>query len=379
MKVSLSGDVLRAAVEIGNLVGVAASAWSGSKLHYEGSEGLAAPGIAMRPDTVVWIASMTKAVTAVAVMQLVEDGSLTLDQPLGEIIPYLGEVQVLEGFDSNGNANLRTPTRPLTMLHLLTHTSGFGYDFADELLARFIPTLPPPPPGSQARFEHPLVSDPGERWVYGIGLDWAGRVVEELSGRRLDAYFDEHIFEPLGMHDTTFFPTPERLASIYLRSEGALAPLPPTSQIDTPEMLGGGGELYSTVVDYARFTRMLLGRGTLDGARVLAPTTVELMARDHLDGRHVGGWSSCNPILTNDVALLADHRPGWALSFLRNASATKEGRSPGSLFWGGLANCYFWIDPTADVTGVFVTQVLPFYDAAALQTFSEFELSVYKA
>ena len=376
------GAALRAAVDDGRLVGVAATAWSRSELIYEDAVGDAAPGRAMRPDSLVFIASMTKAVTAAAVMQLIESGTLTLNQPVGELVPYLEEVQVLVGFDAEGDAILRAPTRRLTLLHLLTHTSGFGYSSMEGSLARYVKSVPQAAQGSRSSFEYPLVFDPGERWGYGIGLDWAGQVVEAASGQRLDEYFNEHIFNPLGMPDTSFLPSPaqcERIAEMHLRTEGELVPYPSDLPTEMPEMFNAGGGLYSTAVDFARFVRMLLGGGTLNDVRVLAPSTVELMAQDHLDGLPVTGWSSFNPILTNDVTLLEGQNPGWGLSFLRNTTATAEGRSAGSLFWGGIANCYYWVDLDAGITGVFATQILPFYDAGALSAFASFERSVYAA
>jgi CubicO group peptidase (beta-lactamase class C family) len=336
----------------------------------------------MQPDSIMFVASLTKAVTAAAVMQLVESGTLTLNQPVGELVPYLDEVQVLVGFDAEGNAILRAPTRRLTLLHLLKHTSGFGYSSTDGSLARYVKTVPETVEGSQSAYELPLVFDPGERWEYGLGLNWAGRIVEEASGQRLDEYFNDHIFGPLGMPDTSFLPNPalrQRVAAIYQRTEGALVPYPIDLPTEIPEMFDAGGGLYSTAVDFARFTRMLLGGGALNGVRVLEPSTVELMAQDHLDGLQVTGWSSFNPVVTNDVRLLEGQNPGWGLSFLRNSMATAEGRSPGSLFWGGIANCYYWIDLDAGITGVFATQVLPFYDAGALSSFASFERAVYGA
>ena len=367
----------------GSLVGVTAAAWSRDGLSYAGAFGEARDGVPMRSDTIVWIASMTKAVTGAAVMQLVERGALTLDQPAGDLVPYLARVQVLDGFDDDddGTARLRAPVRPVTVRHLLTHTSGFGYEFADEALARYVPLQPEAAPGSQASYEHPLTFDPGDRWSYGIGIDWAGRVVEAAAGQRLDVYLREHLLEPLGMTDTTFLPSAgqrERQAGIHLRSDGALVPMPFELPAE-PEMMMGGGGLYSTVTDYLRFARMMLGRGTLDGARVLAPETVAAMGENQLGELHAHGWRSQIPVYTNDVALWPGERAGWGLTFLINRHRTAEGRSPGSLAWAGLANSYYWIDASAGVAGVFATQVLPFWDAGALAAFSAFEREVYAA
>ncbi len=373
--------VLAHAVASGSLVGVAAAAWSTGGLRFEGAHGLRASGEEMLIDSVAWVASMTKAVTGAAVMQLVEQGVIDLDQPAGDVVPYLHRVEVLDGFDADGVALLRAPLRPVTIRHLLTHTSGFGYDFADESLARYMKSCPPTPPGSQAGYEQPLTADPGERWSYGIGIDWAGRVVEASSGQRLDVYFREHLLGPLGMSDTTFALTPQqrpRVASMYARADDTLSAIPFGINED-PEMFGAGGGLYSTARDYLRFTRMLLGGGTLDGTRVLQAATVRTMFQDALGDLSAHGWQTENPSLSNDVELFAGYGGGWGLTFLVNRHATPEGRSPGSVAWAGLANTYYWIDPTAGVTGVFVTQVLPFFDRACLETFSAFEQDVYRA
>lgn len=374
-------QALATAVEGGTLAGVAAAAWSRGGLRYAAAFGEHAEGKAMRPDTIVWIASMTKAVTGASVMQLVERGVIGLDQPAGDLVPYLRTVQVLDGFDDDGRPRLRDPKTPLTVRQLLTHTSGFAYDFTDDRIASYVSAVAPAAPGSTASYEHPLVFDPGEGWAYGIGIDWAGQVVEAATGQRLDAYFDAHLFEPLGMVDTSFARSPEQLdraAAVHLRTPDGLLPIPFELPPD-PEMLMAGGGLYSTVVDYLRFARMILDEGTLDGVRVLAPETVATMRADHLDELNAGGWTSCNATMSNDVALFPGERAGWGLTFLVNDHRTSEGRSPGSLAWAGLANTYYWIDPAAGVTGVFVTQVLPFFDEAALSAFAAFERAVYDA
>jgi CubicO group peptidase (beta-lactamase class C family) len=374
-------SVLSAAVSSGNLTGVAATAWSANGCNYAGAFGEAAEGQPMQTDTILCIFSMTKAITAAAVMQLVERGEVQLDQPAGEFVPYLRKVQVLDGFADDGTPSLRPPSRPVTIRHLLTHTSGFGYDWNDESLARYEPTLPKSAPGSQASYERPLAFDPGDRWAYGIGIDWAGRLVEAVSGQRLDAYFLEHLLGPLAMHDTSFSLSAaqhERQAAMNLRSGSALTAIPFALPED-PEMLMGGGGLYSTVVDYLRFARMILGYGELDGTRVLQHATVELMSQNHIGDLSAPGWTSFNPILSNDISLLPGQRTTWGLSFMQNTQRTTEGRSVGSLAWAGLANSYYWIDHTAGVTGVFATQVLPFGDATCLAAFSAFERAVYDA
>ena len=376
-------SALTDAVTTGTVSGVSAAAWS-DRGQYLGAFGEARAGVAMEPDTPVRIFSMTKAITAAAVMQLVEQGRVDLDTPAGEFVPYLAGVQVLDGFGADETPRLRPPARPVTLRALLTHTSGFGYDFADATLAQYVPTLGAAPANSQASFEHPLTSDPGTRWSYGIGIDWAGRVVEAISGQGLEEYFQEHLLGPLGMGDTSFQPSAAhfaRLACLSLRTPDGLSPLPNEEPGDGEpyEMASGGGGLYSTVIDYLRFTRMILEGGALDRTRVLAKATVEEMGRDHLGELSAPGWTSTNPIFTEDVHLLPGQRATWGLSFMINTEATAEGRAPGSLAWAGAANSYYWIDPTRRVTGVFATQILPFHDPKVLGAFSAFERETYRA
>ncbi len=373
--------VLAESVNSGGLAGVVAGVWS-SDNSYIGAFGEAAPGVPMAVDTVLWIASFTKAVTATAAMQLVERGAITLDEPVGPIVDYLQTVQVLDGFDDDGTPRLRAPVRPITLRHLLTHTAGFGYDFADATLTTFAGGQPVPAPGSIASYQWPLLFDPGDRWNYGINIDWCGQVVEALTGHHLDAVLAQEIFAPLGMVDTGFVRTAaqqQRAATIHLRTEvpgrGGLVPIP-FELPENPEFVMGGGGLYSTVPDYLRFTRMLLGGGTLDGVQVLAPETVDLMSRNHIEGMTVAGWTSSNALYTNDVDLGRDGPQGWGLSFLTNLNDSAQGRSAGSLAWAGLANTYYWVDRGRGTTGVFATQVLPFFDPIALKTFRAFESAV---
>lgn len=376
-------EALADAVATGAVTGVAGAAWSDTGT-YLGAFGEASAGRAMAADTVLRIFSMTKAVTAVAVMQLVEQGKVGLDDPSRDVVPYLGQVQVMDGFDADGSPRLRPPSRPITLRHLLTHTSGFGYDFADADLARLVPTLAKQAKNSQAGYEHPIIFDPGTRWSYGIGIDWAGRVVEAITGEGLEDYFQEHVLRPLAMNDTSFYLSARhqaRLACLSLRGLDGLTPLPNEEPWDGVafEMFPAGGGLFSTVIDYLRFTRMMLGGGELDGTRILASSTVATMRMDQLGDLSAEGWRSTNPIFTADVDLLPGQRAGWGLSFMINTEPTAEGRSAGSLAWAGAANSYYWIDHVRRVTGIFATQTLPFHDPVVLAAFASFERAVYDA
>jgi CubicO group peptidase (beta-lactamase class C family) len=377
--------VLQAGVDDGRVVGVTAAVGNSQEAIHEAGFGerLAGSGVAMTADTVGWIASMTKAVTATAAMQLVEAGRLSLDAPASDVLPRLAEVQVLEGIDADGNPRLRPPARPMTLRHLLTHTSGFVYDLWNPTIAAYLEATGTPgiTTCERAALDLPITFDPGDRWDYGIGIDFAGLMVEAVSGQDLEQYFAANLFEPLGMRSTSFNISADqrgRLAGTHLRDEhGALAPFP-FELTQEPEFLMGGGGLYSTVGDYLRFTRMVLRGGELDGARVLEPETVAEMSRNNMGDCNVVTLKTVHP-LTLDANFYPDMVQKWGLSFLINTEPTPEGRSAGSLAWAGLANSFFWIDPAKDVCGVYMTQMFPFADAGTLGLFREFEAAVYRS
>ena len=228
----------------------------------------------------------------------------------------------------------------------------------------------------------PLVFDPGERWEYGINIDWVGKMVEAVSGQRLDRYLQQNILGPLGMSDTSFKLSPSqraRLAAVHQRGpDGALAPMEFEIPQD-PEFFMGGGGLYGTAGDYLKFAQMIMRGGTLDGTPVLRPETVDLMSQNHIGQLEVGVIKTAIPALSNDVELFPGMSKKWGLSFLINTQQAPTGRSAGSLAWAGLANTYFWIDRTKQVCGVFLSQVLPFFDATATGLFAKFETEVYRA
>jgi methyl acetate hydrolase len=338
----------------------------------------------MTPDTVVWIASMTKAITATAAMQLVERGKLSLDAPAAAVVPDLSAARVLEGFDAAGQPRLRAPKRPITLRHLLTHTAGYGYEIFNASIAQYQAATNTPgiTTCTNAALTTPLLFDPGERWEYGINIDWAGKMVEAVSGQRLDQYLQQNVLGPLGMSDTSFKLSPSqraRLASVHQRgADGALAPI--EFEIpQAPEFCMGGGGLYGTAGDYLRFARMIMQGGSLDGKTVLRPETVDQMSQNHIGPLEVGVVKTAIPALSNDVELMPGVTKKWGLSFLINTAPLPTGRSAGSLAWAGLANTYFWIDRTKQVCGVFVSQLLPFYDPTALDLLTTFETEVYRA
>ncbi len=372
------------AVEAGDVAGVVALAADDSGVVYAGAFGKRVLGgdADMTLDTVVWIASMTKAVTSLAAMQLVEQGQVTLDDPLASRLPELADVQVLEGFDEAGVPRLRAPRRAITLRHLLTHTSGFAYDTWSADLLRYQQYTGIPGIGNckLVTLKLPLLFDPGERWEYGIGIDWVGQTVERLSGQRLEPYLKEHIFQPLGMRDTSFILSAEqreRLAGMHQRQPDGSLRARTFETEQKPEFFMGGGGLYSTGQDYLRFVRMILGNGQLDGTRILRAATFAEVNRNQIGDLAVRVLTSADPESSNDAEFFPGLPKKWGLAYMINAEPAPVGRGAGSLAWAGLANTYYWIEPTRRVAGVVLTQVLPFADRTVLRLFENFERAIY--
>jgi CubicO group peptidase (beta-lactamase class C family) len=377
-------QVLTRAVDDGAVPGVVALAADDGGVLYQGAWGMRELGAAapMTLDTVMWIASMTKAVTSVAVMQLVEQGRIGLDEPLGDRIPGLASVQVLQGFDDDGVPHLRAAHRSVTLRRLLTHTAGFAYHIWNGETRRYLDYAGIPRIGERktVTLGTPVVFEPGERFEYGINIDWVGKIVEHLSGQSLDDYFREHILDPLGMHDTGFLLRPEqrsRLAGLHERQSDGSFQVIAIEEPQQPEFFEGGGGLYSTGTDYLRFLRMLLGAGQLDGVRVLRPETVAEMGQNQIGDLSVGRLTTVMPASSNDVEFFPGMDKKWGLACMITTEDAPTGRSAGSLAWGGLANTYYWIDPTGRVTGLLMTQILPFADACVLDLFERFERGIY--
>ena len=376
--------VLGSAAEAGAVPGVVAAVTDADGLLYEGGFGERAlgGGAAMTADTVVWIASMTKAVTGTAAMQLVEQGRLDLDAPAKEVVPYLGEVRVLDGYDSSGEPQTRAPKTDITLRHLLTHTAGFSYEIWNPDIIRFQESTGTPmiTTCEDAALTTPLCFDPGTAWDYGINIDWAGKMVEAVSGQKLGDYLQVHLFAPLGMGSTAFRITEgmrARLARIHQRGEDDAFEVLDLEIPQEPEFEMGGGGLYSTVGDYAAFLRMFLNKGMGARGRVLEPETVELMSRNQMGDNRVRMLKTAMPTLSNDAEFFPGMPKTWGLSFMINEEQAPTGRSAGSLAWAGLANSYYWIDPAKGIAGVYATQVLPFVDKKSLPLFLEFETAVY--
>jgi methyl acetate hydrolase len=374
-------QVLQQAVAAGEVPGVVAVAANDSGVTYQGAFGrrsLAADD-AMTLDTVFRIASMTKTITATAAMQMVEQRKLALDQPAGEVLPELANPNVLEGFDSAGKPMLRPAREKITLRRLLTHTAGFVYDTWNANQNRYaeVTGLPAARTGKLEALNAPLGFEPGERWEYGINIDWAGRMVDAVSGKNLEAYMQANIFAPLRMRDTSFDPHPDwasRTVQVHARqADGSLQPIESPAPPANREFYPGGGGLLSTAPDYLKFLQMLLA----GGGDVLKRSTVALMGQNHMGDLDVLPLKTFNPSFSNDAEFFPGMKKKWGLSFLINTEDTSAGRSAGSLAWAGINNTYFWLDPKKRVAGVLMTQVLPFADPAVLRLLDRFEAAVY--
>jgi len=371
-------EAMRDAVARKEVAGVVVMAADRKRVIYQGAFGVAdiPEGRPLKLDALFRIASMTKAITSTAAMQLVEQGRFAIEDPVEKYLPEFAKLSVLESFDAaTGAYRLRPATKAVTVRHLLTHTSGLGYPFTDPTTRDFKPRA-----GEEYRVG-PLVFEPGERWLYGTSTDWVGRLVERISDQSLEDYFRQHVFTPLGMVDTFYFVPAEkeaRLVTVNRRiADGSIAResvQPPTSGF-TP--IGGGG-LSSTAHDYLRFTRALLNGGELDGARILSAGTVALMGQNHIGALGVPAQKTAIPERSDDFSFIADGRDKWGLGFLITADAVPGKRSAGSLSWGGINNTYYWLDPIRGITGVILTQFLPFADRKALALYDVFERGVYQ-
>lgn len=361
--------VLRAAVASRQVPAVVAMVGAPQGVVYEGS-------VDVPSNAVFAIASMTKPVTSVAVMQLVEAGKVQLDEPAYTYLPELRTVQVLEG------GVLRPPKSPPTVRHLLAHTAGFAYEFLSSAINDHVRSgkLVSVFAGTDEFLRAPLVADPGARWEYGISTDWLGKLVERVSGQSLDTYFRSNIFEPLGMTET-FFNVPadkeSRLALQYVRQpDGSLAAMP--RQPLTPvKFFSGGGGLYSTAADYLRFARALLEEGQLDGRRILRAETVAMMAQNQLGDLKLSPVVTQNPQLVAPDAVLPGGLDAFGLGFALNRAPHDSGRGAGTMSWMGVFNTFFWVDREKDICAVLLTQMLPFGDRGATALVEEFGRAMY--
>jgi methyl acetate hydrolase len=376
-------ETLRSGIQRRKIPAVTAMVGGPGRITYQGAFGVRddASGVKVAPDSIFAIASMTKAITSVAAMQLVEQGKLKLEEPVSKHLPELGTVQVLEGYDPAGKPMLRPARTPVTLKHLLTHTSGLCYDTWSDEMQKYAKAGGMRPTGVAPLV--PLMFEPGARWQYGYGADWAGKLVETVSGLTLEQYFQRYIFEPLEMKDTSFILPAEkfeRSVSRYDRQPDGSLKQEPRELPAPPTAFNGGGGLYSTAPDYLKFTQMILRRGrTANGAPVLQAKTVEQMSSNQIGSLSAGKLKTANPERSSDVDMQPGASEKWGLGFLINTTPYPAGRSTGSLAWAGIWNTFYWIDPKRQLSAVIMMQFLPFVDKEAVGLLADFERAVYAA
>jgi methyl acetate hydrolase len=373
---------LKSAVENKDVPGVVALVTDKKGVLYENAFGVAdvATGRPLKTDALFRIASMTKPITSTALMQLVEQGKIALDDPAEKYLPELKNPQVVESFDAKtGEYKLRPAAKPATVRNFLTHTSGLAYPFTSAIWRDFKPKA-----GEKYAFGGPMLFDPGTRWHYSTSTDVVGRLVEVVSGQKLEEYFHDHIFVPLKMNDTSYNVPEAKGPRLVAQQQRDGAKMDGPVVLQNPQQPGltianpiGGGGLASTADDYGRFMRMILNEGELDGARVLKAETVKLMEQNQIGAVTVPALKSALP-RSADFTFIADGRDKWGLGFLITVDQLPGMRSPGSLSWGGINNTFFWIDPARGVAGTIMMQYLPFADEKALATYRAFERGTYQ-
>jgi CubicO group peptidase (beta-lactamase class C family) len=369
---------LAGAVARGDVPGVVAMVVDRDRVLYHDAFGRmnVAKNLPMAKDTIFRIASMTKAVTSVGVMQLVEQGKIGLDDEVARYLPRLASPQVFSKVDEQAGTYLTQPAkRPITIRQLLTHTSGIGYSWSDRGLA-----IAQKKTGATNDSELPLVNEPGAQWTYGASTRVLGEVIEKITGQRIDAYLETHILGPLGMRDTSYTVPPEkysRVVTVHQKANNAITETQNPTPI--PATIRGDGGLFSTAADYSRFVQMMLNRGQLGGVRILKESTVAEMSRNQTGGVTVRLQPSADALRSKPYPLGAGEDV-WGLGFQIAAPKTPNPamRSPGSLSWAGINNTFYWIDPQKQIGAVILMQMLPFYDEAALRVLNGFEERVYR-
>jgi CubicO group peptidase (beta-lactamase class C family) len=376
-------ETLSGGIKQRKIPAVTAVVASADKILYTGAFGKrdGSSGMDVKPDSIFRIASMTKAITTTAAMQLVEQGKLSVTGPASKYLPELGSLQVLDGFDAAGKPILRPAKKQVELRHLMTHTSGFVYANWDERLTHYDKATGNSQPAGQVAPLTPLMFEPGTQWQYGTGIDWTGKIVEKVSGLTLEQYFQRNILGPLGMKDTTFI-LPEqnfpRLVSTYRRQSDGSVKEDARTMPPAPKEYNGGGGLYSTSPDYIKFTQMILRKGkSADGQQILAPKTVEMMSANQIGSVNVHKMTTMDARTSADVDMHPGAADKYTFGFLMNPVAYEGGRSAGSLAWAGIENTFDWIDPKKNVSAVIMMQFFPFVDAQAVGLLHDFEQSVY--
>jgi methyl acetate hydrolase len=327
----------------------------------------------MAKDTIFSMASMTKPVTSVAIMMLVDEGKLKLDDDVAKYLPKYKNPLVISTFnEADATYETRPAKRPITIRHLLTHTSGIGYAVGSAMITKIAAKT------KKTELDLPLQFDPGESWAYGPSTRVLGDVVEAISGQKLDAFLDARILGPLGMRDTSYLVPAAKYARVVAvntrGSDGKLVeqPMPAT----LPATVQGDAGLYGTAGDYGLFLRMLLNRGTLNGKRILSEQSAKLMFEPNTGSVVVKEQQSANLALSRNFPSGAG-KDKWGLGFQLASEKLPNRRSPGSGTWAGVFNTHFFIDPSKELGVIVMMQTLPFYDETSMKVYAGVEEAVY--
>ena len=374
-------DVLRSSLQKRGIPAATAIVANADHVTYTGVFGKrdSASSVNASVDSIFRIASMTKAITTTAALQLVEQGKVTLDEPVSKHLPELAKLDVLEGFDASGKPILRPAKTPIVLRHLLTHTSGFAYANWNATLTRYNKVTGSTATATAVAPLIPLMFEPGTRWHYGPSVDWAGKLVERISGLTLEQYFQANILKPLGMKDTSFLVAPEkfdRLVSSYRRQSDGKLKEDPRTQPAPPTVYNGGGGLFSTAADYIRFTQMILRKGRGAGKEeILRPKTVELMSVNQIGSIPIETLKTTDPSVIADLDLGPGNK--YTYGFLLNTVTSPQGRPTGTLMWAGVENTFYWIDPHRSLCAVIMMQFFPFLDPQGAGVLADFTKAVY--
>ncbi|MFS0647500.1 serine hydrolase domain-containing protein [Siminovitchia sp. 179-K 8D1 HS] len=348
---------------------------------YEGAAGFRDldTKVPMTTDTVFALFSTTKAITGAVLMKLIEEGKVSLEDPVKKYVPEIEDIMVLDSFNSDGTPKLRKPNKDITINMLMLHTAGFGYEFFSENDRRYRESkgVPSILTSTFDSIKSVLLFEPGERWNYGVNIDWVGKVIEAVCGKRLEEVMKEYIFEPLNMNDISFNPNTSmkgRRATIHTRDQnGLLTPKPDLILPEDPEMDMGGHGLYASIGEYMKFIRMILN----DGQGIFKKKTIEQMAQNGLGELKSGGWLTSDTTLANDGEFFPGVQKSWSYTFQVNDEPLPTGRPAGQLMWAGLANLYYFIDRENGIGGFWATQMFPYQDPASYLGYVEFESAIY--
>lgn len=374
-------QVLAAAVDRQDTPGAVGLVVDKNGVLFEGAAGKSdvVKGAPLGTDAIFAIKSMTKPVTSVAAMMLVEQGKLSLEDPVSKYLPSFDKLQVITKFnEADGAYETRLARQVMTVRHLMTHTSGIGYPFSNPIIACLHHG------NNELDWAFPLVHEPGEKWTYGASTRVLGLIVEKLTGETLEGYYQRHIFRPLGMVDTSYAVPADkqsRLVHVYTHENGSFKERPIGQSVPTTPTapFHGDGGLYSTARDYGLFMRMLLNGGRLGEIRILSKHSVQIMTDNQIGTLFVSQQPAGIPATAKPFPLGAGRdKFGLGFQITSHSSDATKYRRAGSLSWAGLLNTEFWVDPRSGIAGTLLMQYLPFYDDGAIRTLRDFEAATYK-